>query len=336
MNFELKEINLREDWEKFLSSHGTNAFFQSWLWSNVQEKLGVPIWRFGIYEGKILRGIALVIKVEAKRGTFLQVRHGPIFDRPDPELLRWFLDEMKRMAKQEGAWFVRINPLIENSSDNQRLFRSLGLVPAAIHAMDAEYTWVLPLAKSEDDILAGMRKTTRYEIRRAINAGVSVEKTTDPEQLKHFFRLYDETMKRQDFVPTRGIAEEFAVFVKEGKAVLLLGSYQNKMSGAAIIIFGGDQAIYHYGASARSDVGVSYLVQWEAIREAKQRGCLVYNFWGIAPDDKKNHPWRGITLFKTGFGGHVNKHIHAHDLPASLLYVIPRIIETCRRWSKGY
>mgnify|MGYP001567643633 CR=1 FL=1 len=332
----IKEITSRDEWDAFLYRHSPNALFQSWLWGNLQVKLNVPIWRFGLYEGDMLRGVALIIKVAARRGTFLHIRHGPILDTTDKELWKWYFGEMKNLAKKEDACFVRINPLIENSSDRQKLFRLLGLVPAAIHAMDAEYTWVLPLDKNEDALLPGMRKSTRYEIRRAISAGVSVEKTTDPGQLKCFFRLYDETMKRQDFVPPGGIAEEFELFAKEGKAMLLLGSHQNRISAAAIILFDGNQAIYHYGASVRSDAGVSSLVQWEAIKEANNRGCLLYNFWGIAPDDKKNHPWRGITLFKTGFGGHVAESIHAHDLPVSPFYVIPRAIETWRRWRKGY
>lgn len=316
--------------------HGQNALFQSWLWGEVQQMLGGTVWRYGIYEGKKLRGVALVVKVTARRGSFLQIRHGPIFDTQNKALWEWFLTEMKVLAKSQNVWFIRLNPLIENSADNQQFFHALGLRPAAIHAMDAEYTWVLPLEKSEEELLVGMRKTTRYEIRRAISAGVTAEKTTDPAELKHFFNLYDATMKRQDFVPPGGIAEEFGIFAKEDKAVLLLGSYQGKVTAAAIVLFDGKQAIYHYGASIPSDVGVSYLVQWEAIREAKIRGYLLYNFWGIAPQDNPNHPWRGITLFKTGFGGYIQEYIHAHDLPVSPQYVIPRCIETWRRWRKGY
>ncbi len=336
MTYVLSPIDQENEWETFLSNHGPTAFFQSWLWAGVQHKLGAVVWRYGIYKGKILQGLALVVKVVARRGVFLQIRHGPVLDRQDKKLWQWFLQEMKTLAKSQGAWFIRLNPLIENSIDNQVFFYSLGLIPAAIHAMDAEYTWVLPLEKSEEELLAGMRKTTRYEIRRALGLGVTVKKTTDPGELKHFLTLYDTTTKRQDFIPNRGIVEEFGIFSKKGKALLLLGSYQGKIQAAAIVMFCGKQAIYHYGASIPSTTGVSYLIQWEAIREAKKRGYLLYNFWGIAQHDKQNHPWRGITLFKTGFGGHVNESIHAYDLPVSLYYIIPRCIEVWRRWRKGY
>ncbi len=336
MSYDLLPITSQNKWNSFLLEYGQHSFFQSWLWADVQAKLGYSIWRYGIFEGKIMRGIALVVKVSARRGSFLQIRHGPVFDSQNKKKWEWFLTQMKVLAKNQRVWFVRLNPLIENTTENRQFFKALGLRPAAIHAMDAEYTWVLSLNKSEEELLGDMRKTTRYEIKRAISACVTVKKTTDPAELKHFFRLYDETMKRQDFVPNRGISEEFEMFAIEGKALLLLGSYQGKVCAAAMVLFDGNQAIYHYGASTRSDVGVSYLVQWEAIREAKKRGILLYNFWGIAPEDKPNHPWRGITLFKTGFGGHLEEYIHTHDLSISPLYVICRGVETWRRWSKGY
>jgi lipid II:glycine glycyltransferase (peptidoglycan interpeptide bridge formation enzyme) len=78
------------------------------------------------------------------------------------------------------------------------------------------------------------------------------------------------------------------------------------------------------------------VLQWAASRDAKKRGMQVYNFWGIAPENNPNHPWRGITLFKKGFGGRNIEYIHAQDLAVSPLYIIPRTIEMVRRVVKGY
>ena len=52
-----------------------------------------------------------------------------------------------------------------------------------------------------------------------------------------------------------------------------------------------------------------YLLQWEQIKEAKKRGCIEYDFWGI--DDKK---WPGVTRFKKGFGGQEITYPGAFDL----------------------
>ena len=144
--------------------------------------------------------------------------------------------------------------------------------------------------------------------------------------------MYDKTSDRHNFVPHTGIREEIETLDAE----VLLASYQGKTIAAAIIVYFGDEAIYHHGASVLSKVGASHLLQWKAIREAKKRGYEVYNFWGIAPEDKINHPWRGITLFKKGFGGRQIEFMHAVDYPVSPLYIIPKTVEQIRKRFKGY
>jgi len=46
-----------------------------------------------------------------------------------------------------------------------------------------------------------------------------------------------------------------------------------------------------------------HLLQWEAIKYAKQEGYKWYDFWGINPSKnlKIKKSWQGITRFKQGF-----------------------------------
>ncbi len=297
----------QRDWDGYVLKHAPQALFQSWKWGEVEKKLGRKVWRLEWSDG-----IAQVVKVEARRGTFLHIRHGPVGTI--------HIEDLKNLAKKERAWFVRMSPQVERLPD-------LGLVPAPIHAMDAEICWVLDLDKNEEELLANMRKTTRYEIRHA--AGVKVEKSKD---LERFIRLYNATSQRHNFVQHTGIREEFETL----DADLYIASHQGTDLAAAMIVYFGDEAIYHHGASVPTKIPASYLLQWEAIREAKSRGKKLYNFWGIAPEDKSNHPWRGITVFKTGFGGREVRFLHAQDLPVSPLYIIPKTIEEIRKRYKGY
>ncbi len=323
-------------WEKFLLAHAPQSLFQSWLWGEVQKRLGAKLWRLGYYDGDNLVGIAQIMKVTARRGTFLHVRHGPVVAEQNVESWKQIISHITDLARQERVWFVRVGPLISNSPEHRQFFSTLGLRPSAIHAMDAEFCWVLDLTRPEEQLLANMRKTTRYEIKRAEKLGVSVQKSENSNDLKSFFALYKQTSDRHGFVPHKGLQEEFEIFVKEDKALLLLGSHEGNVLAGAIVLFYGNQGIYHHGASIPSKIPASYLVQWEAIKEAKKRGMKVYNLWGIAPENNLNHPWRGITLFKKGFGGREIEYIHAHDLPLSPWYRIPRAIEAIRRLRKGY
>lgn len=66
----------------------------------------------------------------------------------------------------------------------------------------------------------------------------------------------------------------------------------------------------------------TYLLQWEAIRWAKNKGCKIYDLWGI-PDhpetvledsflDRSDGLW-GVYRFKRGFGGEIQRTIGAYD-----------------------
>jgi lipid II:glycine glycyltransferase (peptidoglycan interpeptide bridge formation enzyme) len=61
-----------------------------------------------------------------------------------------------------------------------------------------------------------------------------------------------------------------------------------------------------------------------------------YNFWGIAKEGDKKHPFYGITHFKKGFGGFEKDLLPAHDLKVSFKYWIDYVIETLRRIKRGF
>jgi len=67
------------------------------------------------------------------------------------------------------------------------------------------------------------------------------------------------------------------------------------------------QAIYLYGASSNEQRQLmpNYLLQWEAIRWAKQEGATTYDFWGIPETDDQGEAMAGVYRFKSGWGGRI-------------------------------
>lgn len=336
MNLRIDTVLDRTEWERFWEMNAPQALFQSWLWGEVVIRQSLPLIRFGLYGGSRLVGIYQVVTVRARRGTYLHVRHGPIFVAQKLPYWRSVLTHLQSLAREERAWFLRMSPQIDDSPSHRELFGSLGLKPSVLHEVDAERCLHLPLVQPEDQLLTGMRKTTRYEIRRAEKMGICVVSSTDPADLDKFFDLYQKTSKRQHFVVHGGIREEFGVYTKEGNAVLLLGYHENTLLSTAMILFSGNQAIYHHGASIPTKLPINYAVQWEAIRMAKKRGFAWYNFWGVAPEGNQSHPWYGHSLFKRGFGGSEVVTIHAHDVPTSGLYWFTRALEWWEERRRGY
>jgi len=221
---------------------------------------------------------------------------------------------------------------------DKKLLNNLHFRSAPLHNMDAEICWVLDITKPQEQLLREMRKSHRYLIRKAQTMNLTCIRSTNKSDIDRFMPLYKTLSEIKHFVPHGGVKEEFAAFSADNEEVLYMVEYEKKIIAGAMIAFVGNMAIYRHSASDKqyNHIPASYIIQWEAINEAKKRDLQYYNFWGIAPDDKPNHPWKGLTLFKTGFGGEKKEFLHAQDLPLTLGYVKNYLIETATKKIKGY
>lgn len=332
--YEVENITDKDIWEKFILSMGPKTFLQSWAWGETNEKESAKIFRLGFKKDDKLVGICLIIKENAKRGPHFIIPAGPILNWKYLKLVNYFISTLKDLAKKEKVWFVRIRPEVLDTLESRELFRKLGLIYAPMH-LHAENTWILDITPSEEVLLASMRKSTRYLIKKSLTQNLDLEKTFDSKSAKILFKLQKETVKRHGFVgfPQSLFKAEIESFTKDKNASVFICKMGKVPLACAIIIFYGDTAYYHFSASTMKypKIQSSYFLQWEIIKEAKKRGIKYYNFWGIAPENSHNHRFAGVTLFKTGFGGERVDWLHAHDLPISPLYFLTYIFETFRR-----
>jgi peptidoglycan pentaglycine glycine transferase (the first glycine) len=200
----------------------------------------------------------------------------------------------------------------------------------------ADLTSQLDLSKTDDELKKAMRKGTRYEINRSSKLGIEVSAATDDRYLEEFCKLQLETAKRQNFVPftKKFLSQQFRAFAAGHKVIMYRSTYEGQLLAMAFIIFYGPEAAYHYGAStelARKFPG-AYAIQWEAIQEARRRGCRRYNFWGVAEHGQTKHRFYGVSVFKRGFGGEDVAYLPARDLVVDRIrYPLTYVFETGRR-----
>jgi peptidoglycan pentaglycine glycine transferase (the first glycine) len=256
MSYSLARVTDRKLWEDFLLAYSPQSFFQSWDWGMVQEDLGQKIIRYGIYKGGSLDGIAQATLVSAKRGRYIHIRHGPVFAKQTTEIWDAFTKFIRERAQEEHAWFLRMSPMIQDNPENEKNLAHIGCLPSATHEVDGEYCWVLDISQPEEILLSAMRKTTRYEIRRAEKLGVVVKKVSSDADVSAFLKLYEATYLRHGFVPHLGILEEWRILSKSNQAELLLGLYNGEVLSGALIVYYGGQAIYHHGASLSTKIRV--------------------------------------------------------------------------------
>jgi len=348
MEFKLEEIKDKNIWENFLFSVEDKTFLQSWNWSDFNKKLGNDIFRYGIYQGEELVVTAFVFKVKARRGSFIFLPHGPNFKKVDisfkKEVLKFLLKELKSLARKEGCVSVKIAPLWTRTKENNLVFKDLGFVEAPMH-IHPDITWELDLSADREDLLSGMRKTTRYLIRQAEkNTDIQIIKSKNIEDVVKFDNLYQITKNRHEFTPFSldYLKDQFNSFIGDDQIIVLLAKYKNEVIASGIFVFWNNIGFYHHGASSLKypKIPASYLLMWRAIEEAKNRGCKKFNFWGTAPISEngsfnKKHPWAGLTLFKMGFGGYSKRYVKTQDFVISPRYWLSFIFEKIRKIKRG-
>ncbi len=302
--------------------------------------MGKKLRRLGFYKDGKLLALAQVAEIKAKRGKFLHVRNGPICKWDEASLSEEVVDELKTYARKANVDFIRISPLIRFGDAASTILESSGFIDNQMHDVDAEVTWVLDISKPPEYLLENMRKSTRYSIKKAIKDGVKIIKSTDIDDLPKFFKVYEDTIKRQKWhaYGFDYLKSEFEILAQDNQISIFLAEYQEKIIAASLFIYYGDTVYYHHSGTltAYRKIPAAYLLQWESIKEAKSRNIKYYNFFGIAREDNPRHPWYGLSFFKKGFGGYEQRWIHAKDLPLKPKYWLTYIYEYIERRSRGY
>jgi lipid II:glycine glycyltransferase (peptidoglycan interpeptide bridge formation enzyme) len=317
------------EWHDLLKNYPEANFLQSPEWAEVYKRTGDE----PIFHTDEVGSIALCIIKSARRGRYMEIPGGPLLDWTKHEQAKDFIDGLVTLAREHSCVFIRVRPQIYNTPENLRLFADLGFRPAPMH-LHAENTVIIDLTKSEDELLAEMRRQTRYEVRKAEKLEIKVAHENSEKNFDTFYTLQQQTATRQGFViPSR----DFLMAEREAfkdKARLYHAYNGEDLLAMGFVVISGEEANYLEAASTDKgrDLPGAYALQWQVIRDMKTFGIKRYNLFGIAPSDQPNHRYAGVTTFKTGFGGELVNYLPAHDIVIDRAkYLVGFTIETVRR-----
>lgn len=323
MNIRFANDEELRNWDELIISNpdGGNVF-QSHEMTYFKEKNG---WnpRFLVLE----RGKNLYISVQEKRVSFFgnmwYLAKGPGVSE-DSQLAE-FLPEIKKIAKKENVFAVKIEPELQKNPEILHISNELGL--KKVSPIQPNFsTILLDISGSEEEILNSMpRKGAKYSINRAKRDGVTVKKVVaNNENCQIFYDLLAETARDSGFnIRDFAYHKDFwQMFEKAKIGQLFFAYFEGEIVAAAYAFIFGEKSTYKDGASVRERkaYGASHLLQWEVIRWAKENGSKVHDLCGTPPSDKihdKNHPHYGIGTFKTSFSKEITDYIGAYDLPIS-------------------
>ncbi len=317
-------------WQETIKRFPEANFLQSPNYQKMNELLKHKV----IVENFDKRAHALMVVRNAKRGKYLEIACGPLMDYSDKELVKSVFSQIRTIAEKEKCVFVRMRPQILASDKNVKLLEELGLKESPMH-LAAEHTVMIDLTKPKEQLLAEMRRQTRYEVRRADKIGITVEKSRSEEVFKEFHQVQAETAKRQNFVPPdlKTLLAEREAFGNSANIYVAKTTDGEKIA-YGLIIKEGLEGDYYEAASTllNRKLPGAYALLWQVIHDLKDEGYQRFNLWGIAPQGQPNHRYAGVTTFKTGFGGEVVEYVPAHDMVISQIgYLKDLIVEKARK-----
>ena len=220
--------------------------------------------------------------------------------------------EIDEIAKKHRALFVKLEPSFAKATEGLRPSLPHGLEPDN-WSLSSTRTIHLDLTPSEEDIFAKFSKDARYSIRRSQRNGVKSDirqgffaSAQNDGGLKKFYNLLKETGKRKKFwvAPFKDLQAKAEAF--KDKSALIFAYHNSKLVAGALTLFHDQVAYYHHAASNLQGrkLLAPYLIVWEAIRQAKKKGCHTLDLEGIYdPRYKIYKRFRKIGIFKKKFGG---------------------------------
>jgi len=324
-NFMQKDFLQSDEWMEFQESVGRKTFHVSDenFWANIVEhKLPIV-------------------------GKYFYIPRGPIFQNQNDNLkCKIFLNNLIKLARENNMGWIRIDAASEKILEIIKNFAGAGLAPVQImkapHDMQPREIFVIDISKSEEELLAEMKAKTRYNIKLSQKHNVSVKaisnfqfpisneiKNQDDKNFKfhidEFIKLVKITSQRNKITAhSDDYYRKMLETVSPEILKLYVAEYQGKVIAANLMIFYGNTCVYLHGASDDEyrNAMAPYLLQWQAIKDAKEVGCTKYDMGGVKisnfqfPISKKiqnsirqpadkiqnfSNSWTGITKFKLGF-----------------------------------
>ncbi len=254
-------------------------------------------------------------------GYLMYCPKGPWLEWDDEGAARAFLRGAAEAAARLGAHTLKIEPEVREGRGGQKaLLEELGFRKFRWD-LNGKATMVVDLSRPEEDLLAGMKGKTRYNVRLSARKGVRVAEDGSPAAEEAFWRMHKETVERQEFWsrPYSYYRAALRAMREAGRAHLFFAEHEGDRLAAVLVYTFGHKCLYMLGATSREKRNLmpASLLQWEVMRWAKGRGLTHYDMWGIPTPEKRNedHPLYGVYKFKAGFGGEVEDFVGSLDLP---------------------
>ena len=294
-----------DHWETFLARYPQAHLLQTSQWGQLKSEFG---WEaVSITAGDA--GAQVLFRKLPLGYTLAYIPRGPV-----GEDLATLLPELDRLCRDRRAIMLKIEPDAWESAEADA--PPAGFTRST-HSIQPPRTITVDLHGDEDVLLSRMKQKTRYNIKLGQRKGVVVRESGDLDT----FNLLMETTGERDAFGVHSpeyYRRVYELFKPHEMCELLIAEVEGSPLAALMVFARGTRAWYFYGASSNDyrNFMPTYVLQWEALRWARRRGCKEYDLWGVPDVDgetlendfssRSDGLW-GVYRFKRGFGGEVRR-----------------------------
>jgi peptidoglycan pentaglycine glycine transferase (the first glycine) len=300
-------------WDSYIANHENAHLLQSKPWGELKSDFG---WQ-AEYVQSGESGAQILFRSFPLGLSLAYIPKGPL-GKWLPDLL----PDLDAVCKKRKAFAIKVEPDENESTEGVKNLLDQGFINSP-HAIQPGTTLLVDLKDDEDQLLARMHQKTRYNIRLAMRRDVKVKSWKD---LQAFGRMILETAERDAFgAHTPAYYQRaYHLFHPQGNCELFVAEFERTPLASVMVFAFGSRAWYLYGASTNLERNrmPTYLLQWEAMKWAKTKGCISYDLWGIPDEDletleaeftsRQDGLW-GVYRFKRGFGGKIVRSIGTWD-----------------------
>lgn len=308
-------------WDKFCSEHEHGHLLQMSRWGLLKQQTGWHAHRIIVSDDEHIRAGAQVL-VQRRFGLAMcYVPRGPLFS-DDLIINHALVAAINRYASEQNAIAVRYEPFVTHDHQRTALFgQALTVTEHSIsETIQPQHTVITALVDrntgkglTDQQLLASFSKGHRADIKKAERDGVTIRFGAGVHDIATFSQLMKETGARANFAVHSQTYYQHVwdLFGTIDHGTLILADYQGQTIAGALIVGGANTVNYLYGGSRAEAFahGANHLIQWSALRWARDHGYEQYDFWGIpyrkdeAPAGAEQPSMAGLIRFKKGFGG---------------------------------
>ncbi len=196
-----------EKFDAFVAAHPKGHVLQSWNWGCVKQPAWEPLRLVAEDGAGQICGAALLLRrtLPAGLGQIFYSPRGPVVDIANEALWQQLVAEVRRLAKQQGVIYWKVDPDVDIDAPEAELWRSR-LKQAGFAIVDKgegfegiqpRFVFRLDISPDVETMLANCHQKTRYNIRLAGRKGVEIVSGAGRECLPEFYRILTTTATGQ-------------------------------------------------------------------------------------------------------------------------------------------